>query len=669
MNITNKTVFWFSSQNWRKKNDIHGTDHTQSPDYEFHQITDYHHDWENLFLHQEIWLHAVVVITEPVLLMMNDPEYKKSLFCLFRTLASYKIEHSVLVQYDIYNGTLNHFPNYYFKYLYRKMYDLHQKAFYQTFRCVNFQKSGNLLFHDFMSYYLVILVSQFHDHGYMNYAIDIMDRVQGFFDEHEKERIGSPSSRLVYDFISDPTEEDEKVLLKRIRDYDLPYKMQNACDSDSRVLGDLKDWKEVEDYLFRYGKNRKTNESQKRLQQTLDDKLFYTLLRLFGLEISGEALFPYIRDMKTFMQEIKDIEGLNVVPYESEEDFQSYVDSYLGESRHIIFQNYILHDKLYADEFDKFLTMFQEYMAKIRKIDIKFEKEQTERGTLYTIKSYSPELVRKDFSDYTEDFHRLLDDIYKQSDDHIETIISKYHLPLESAEALIQKYKRELNRIMIDAKYSCLSKISTFYRNLEEEANNESTVIRNEKFLELQAAMPSNVFHPTLPQIDKALQEFMNGEPKFDKAYKKVEETINKYADSTQKEELLYALNVSFDSGLNNEARENAKQKLTRFLIRINHLNGDLDLGPEWISPRPSKTVIVSYAKDSTCVSFLSTEPPKSLVGKFLVIEGELYRVVFVASEQQKVTLERPVQKTGSGTLNIFDSQTCYYGSDLNAFY
>lgn len=669
MNTARKTVFWFSSQNWRNRIDIHQTEASQSPEFLFYQITDYRHNWENIFMNPNDWVHAAAVITEPVLLMMNDPEYKESLFRLFRTFVRNTIEHSVLMQNDTYDGILHIFStNYYTKYLYRKLYDLHQSAFYQTFRCVSFNKSGNLSFQEFMSYYLVILVSQFHDHGYMSYAMDIMERTQAFFDAQEKELISSPISRLAYNYKSDPAMEGEKILLNRIRDYDLPYEHLTAVDSDARGWKDLRDWKDVKEYLSRYGNNRDTSESRKKLLQTLDDKLFHTLLSLFGLEISGDGKFSYMVKTQKIVQEIKTIEGLNVVPYDSDADFQSYVDSYLGESRHIVFHNYILHDKLYADELDRFLSMFQEYMAKIRKIDIKFEKEQTERGTLYTIKSYSPELVRNNFSGYAEDFYQLMDDIFQQSDDQIGAIISKYHLPPENAEALIQKYKRELNRIMIDAKYNCLSKISTFYRNLEEEANNESTVIRNARALELQADLPSFVFHPSLPGNDEAFRDFMNGDPNYDKANKTVEEIIKKYADSGRKEELLNALNTVSDPGLSDDVRKKEKQKLARFLKRISHLIGDIDLDPQWTSSKTPKTLAVSYTKDSPHVSFLYAYPPKSLVGKALVIEGDPYRVVFVTSDQREATLEKPVPATGSGIVRIIELRSGFSGSDMNGF-
>jgi hypothetical protein len=75
---------------------------------------------------------------------------------------------------------------------------------------------------------------------------------------------------------------------------------------------------------------------------------------------------------------------VELVPYKRRADVTVLAESFLDDTnRNLIFRLYVPSGRLWSSEADKFLQLFQEYIAKVDRLAVRLEQKRTDFGTIY----------------------------------------------------------------------------------------------------------------------------------------------------------------------------------------------------------------------------------------------------------------------------------------------
>ena len=581
-------VLWLSSKKWKYPIRYESSD-LPSPEFHYFNISEINSNWHAILSCPEEWSHAIVVLTEPLLLLMsNDTERKKTLYNLFEILTTKKIEHSIIMMSNTYNGNIEIFnTGYYSKYIYDKLYKIHRDAFFRAINNVGFWNTGTLLYRDFITDYLVALVSQLHDHQYYDYAGRIADKAGNFFDTQEKALIHFPSSQLI---IVDH-EETMQTDIKNSRlgsEYNQRRgfweRRLSSSGSMERELDALIDWDEIGNYLFVYGRHRDSFQSKKLLENTLDDKVFQSLISCLGLDLSNQDKESQSNSCVQVVQELKKWEGLHIFPIDGTDDMFSYLDDYLGSSRFIVFSKYVLHDSAQADTFDRLMILFEKYVVVHQKINLKFDRSRTSQGTFYVVKSFNPQIHKADFSTLEDQFYSFLDNIQHPSD--IQTIAKEYNIPSDKAESIIQTYLTETTRLLKDANDHMAKSLNDYRDKLIQDYGNSSTEVQEQVGIIKHAIIPGDVHQFGLLQTSNpVIASFFRGSSP-NKTIKEIERIIDQYEEPTNRSKLHEAVLILNDTELEKDARRKAERKVKKRLDYMKKYLSTYERGiiDEWLA-------------------------------------------------------------------------------------
>ena len=185
---------------------------------------------------------------------------------------------------------------------------------------------------------------------------------------------------------------------------------------------------------------------------------------------------------------------------------------------------------------------------------------QTKQGSFYVIKTTNP-TQNTNVSELSSEFYSLLDAIQQKPND-ISSIVNKYHLPPERADAIIRKYNIEVNRIMEDTKYNIQSKLLNFCNELGNDINN-AVDKSNDGNLEELLSLPSTInelykitFH------DPRLRTYIHGDSKLGELDMDMEKLICRHMD--YREGIHEAFDILNDPGIDNIYKKKAKRNIDR---------------------------------------------------------------------------------------------------------
>ena len=535
--ITRNSILWLSASNW-----IYDKDNDLTPIHEVHnlKVTAPLETWKSR-LDEELKAEPdfiVFIITEPVLLLMLDEEFSDTVKSLFRRIMKKSFRHAIMVDASIYHEKFSIFEkDYAIVYLYRELHEYHQMARAMALKSLDFETRGEVSFTEFFPCYIQMLVLLFHDNGCMHLAERIFAKTGNIFS----------------------TQEIEKIRLQRMPIFDSFLFTEEHCFD-----GIDECWNQIRKYLDQYGTERTTKESKARLIRTLDQKTYRAVIECLDLMPNKDIQEESYRKMAGILEDLKSYEDLDVIPFRGIDDLCDCLDDYIGESRRIVYNQYILYDRMYADEMDSFMSLFQEYVTVVRGIDIRFEKEQTAKGIIYILKSYSPEVVRENFTVLVDDFQTFIKSIEFNVDD-VALLMKNNNITKERAEYLIRKYTRELKRIKFEIQQDYERRRYQLKDMLqyEIEGDNGMTLC----FPQNTSINPGAVYHIDTfiaTNADNPNINLISGDLHYNDQDRQIIELIKKYGNNDR--ELINALNMLKDEGVDQSKRKKAGGKLKRFI-------------------------------------------------------------------------------------------------------
>ena len=299
------------------------------------------------------------------------------------------------------------------------------------------------------------------------------------------------------------------------------------------------------------------------------EKREWTLFRIYLKEKRYEEdkeialAIERMRELITHLFE----QELNVYSFKYSNDIVLNLRDFLdNEESGIVFRSYILKDQIYAHELDKLLSLFQEYITKIRGVDVAFELRKTDIGTVYVIHSKDKSVVKDNFQRYVDEFGIFL----QQCDadiDEVRKTMRELNYSAEEVELYLSRFRTEAHRIQLDLRHEYQLKMLKLRQSIETDIalQKEQSDYGLQTLPDVSPAIPGVLVNSlTIVAKDSAKAQIVFGNPQYNDTDKRLLEYISQL--SSDKDSLETELRILKDNALSKNEKRGAFKKLMKFL-------------------------------------------------------------------------------------------------------
>lgn len=337
------------------------------------------------------------------------------------------------------------------------------------------------------------------------------------------------------------------------------YERQGRRSSDELTETDYEIIKKIEKLIkspqFEESVNDNDNWSQKEwelFQYYLKEKRYS----------QDEKISKACETISAYIEELHE-KKLNVCSYKYTNDIVRCIREYLeNEDKNIVFRSYILKDRIWANELESFLQLFQDYITQLRGINISFEQRRTDIGTIYVIQSTDSDLVKSEFNQYVSDFDFFLTNCDRNIGEARETLIS-LNCSEEAVDYYLQKFQKGARRLRIDIRQEYERKMMQLRHSIENEALDGQT--SQEFQLPTQMMVPSIVVQNlNYLKAEGPQQQIIFGTYTYNKTDEQLLEYVRTLSDNQA--DLETELRILKDAKASSTERTSAFEKLKKFL-------------------------------------------------------------------------------------------------------
>ncbi len=162
--------------------------------------------------------------------------------------------------------------------------------------------------------------------------------------------------------------------------------------------------------------------------------------------------------------------GLNVVPYRTNAQLTVLATDLVTDAcSGLLFRLYIPTGRLWANEIDKFLQLFRDYLSRIGHPEVRLAQQRTQHGIEYEFfgVSRSPTSSgNKELSDHFRDFTTLLD-LSTHDPAAAEAVLRATDVDPRDVTGILTRYAKEAKRLQIDIKHEREQKLLSIRQRLE----------------------------------------------------------------------------------------------------------------------------------------------------------------------------------------------------------
>ncbi len=296
--------------------------------------------------------------------------------------------------------------------------------------------------------------------------------------------------------------------------------------------------------------------------------------------------------------------NIEIVPYKTKAEVTVLAESFLEElDRNLIFRLYVPSGRLWSSEADKFLQLFQDYIAKVDRLAVRLDQKRTDYGVIYEFHGEAPP-GEANLSAEFQDFSKLMDLCVSDSEAAASLLASK-NLDTREVTRILERYSKEVRRLQLDIKHDAESKSISIRHRLESELIEFAPTAEDWKAIGslINAVVPSfsnGLPSPSRSMVGLSLQsqptvttltynfrpQFVNtlngviaeeihGNQHFAPEHHQLLEAVREHggAETKQLETAVYEI---ADKGVDQVDKLRAKQRLKAFLIAAGKKTGDM---------------------------------------------------------------------------------------------
>ena len=293
--------------------------------------------------------------------------------------------------------------------------------------------------------------------------------------------------------------------------------------------------------------------------------------------------------------------GIDITPYKYNSELTLIATSFIEQNENnLIFRMYMPTGKIWADEAEKLLHLFRDYLHKISGLEVRQDQYKTNQGVVYELFSecdISPKAITKEFDEFSN-----LMDMCVANPEQATLLLDSKNLNKKEVFNIVEKYSREARRLHIDIKHERERKILNIKHKLEADLGEHARNASDWKIIDqlvdngvpkisgvsssIVSSLPKpNETHITLninsnviETVNGVISDEINGDQNLGINEKKLIELINSHAPG-RSVELTSAIHEISDKGINETDKLNARQKLKGFALAAKGKAGEIATG------------------------------------------------------------------------------------------
>lgn len=298
-------------------------------------------------------------------------------------------------------------------------------------------------------------------------------------------------------------------------------------------------------------------------------------------------------EVRTEVNTLFEQKGLNVLPYRTRPEMSSLIVSFIEDNeRDLLFRVYIPSGRLYAQEADRLLALFRDWLGQVRRHSIRQDGYRTAAGQVYEFfgdGSLDQRRVSQEFETFS-DFLALCTDDPDAATDRL----ARAGIDPLTGDELVRRYGRDVRRIHLDLRHSREARLLTLRHSLESELLDATqppkgaqlqmllehlipatTAVNPDQILLLSRPLPTaatqltlNVHQQFISRVEGHVTQNIRGTVHLGTEAKDLLALIERFGGNTTND-LESALHELEDPASRPTDRLNARQRLKAFLIRI----------------------------------------------------------------------------------------------------
>lgn len=303
---------------------------------------------------------------------------------------------------------------------------------------------------------------------------------------------------------------------------------------------------------------------------------------------SEEEFLKLIRETIKIMND-----QLNILPYEKLIDIEIASQNFIEHvAEGLIFRIYVPNDRIWSNEFDKFIILFRDYASTIANEELKITQNRTDSGTICSLystnKNFEPEKMNELYNQFTSFMDLCSSNIHEA-----EKIINNLSIDKLSKDKIIKKYVKESKRLLLDIAQEREVKLINIKHRLQSELQeieitselleyiNNSVPNSESKNIILGSQVIQNqnfyINSQIIEKVNGIVANELNGNINLTPEEEQILKLIEKYTlDITNKTDLKTALYELKDVASSKEAKRSSWQKLYGFLGKVGDKVGDV---------------------------------------------------------------------------------------------
>lgn len=293
--------------------------------------------------------------------------------------------------------------------------------------------------------------------------------------------------------------------------------------------------------------------------------------------------------------------ALNVITYQKNAEVTVLATEFLNQTESgLLMRLYVPAGQLWANETDKVLQLFKDYLTRIASVDVRLDEKRTQSGVIYEL--FGDKTDPRDLSTEFNEFSELMT-LCASDPDRAEIILRDKLVEEGSIIQIMTKYAKEARRLAVDMKHEREQKVMGIRHRLESELLDTipSDVELQSIFSLVDAAVPKidgpktlmapgisnstafqsltlNVNPQFIEQMNGIVAQEISGDLNFNENDKELLRLFELYAGAKQSE-LISALRELKDESAPRQGRLSAKQKIKTFLLGIGSSVKDIGTG------------------------------------------------------------------------------------------
>jgi hypothetical protein len=285
---------------------------------------------------------------------------------------------------------------------------------------------------------------------------------------------------------------------------------------------------------------------------------------------------------------------LTALPYEKLIDVEISGQNFIENvAEGLLFRIYVPNDRIWSNEFDKFITLFRDYASNIANEELKITQNRTDLGIICSLYSINKDISESEINDLYKEFTAFMD-LCSSNPKEAKNLIDELKISEPKKQGILKKYVKESQRLLLDIKQEREVKIISIKHRLQNELQEyelskdvleyiENTVPSSEstKYLTFGTQSIQNQTILVNPQIigkvDGIVISELNGNVNFSPEEQELNKLIEQFSKSiSEATELQTSLYELKDNASSKEKKRGAWQKLYGFLGKVGDKVGDV---------------------------------------------------------------------------------------------